>query len=55
MYQSNISVFREVCVNGLTMFEWFRVATPDEVPQHGYIVPEMLLNAEQLEAMLWVE
>lgn len=55
MYQSNISVFREVCVNGLTMFEWFRVATPEEVPEYGHIVPEMLLTASELESMLWVE
>lgn len=37
------------------MFEWFRAAEPCEVAQHGYIVPELLLNAAELEAMLWVE
>ncbi len=55
MFQSQISVFREVQIGNQTLFEWFRIATPDEIPEYGYIVAEMLLTASELESMLWVE
>ncbi len=47
MFQSTINVFREIIIGEESKFLFFREATPEEIPHHGYIVPSELLSYEQ--------
>jgi hypothetical protein len=47
MFQSTIAVFLEVIVGNEINFLIFREATPDEISEHGYIVPCELLSVDQ--------
>ncbi len=55
MFQSQISVFKEILIDNQTMFMFFRVAQEDELDTYGCIVPECVLSHDEWKLRLMVD